>query len=109
MQIEILDIGKNQLLAFLKIAQKHQDQVVLIPKQNEIDFKFDAISHTNVGYLKLKKDIHYKMENLEDVFVAKQFERNIKDISRILSHLKNQSVSLNTEIEDDILTGISFD
>lgn len=109
MQFEIVEIGKNQLLTFLKIAQRYNNQVVVIPSKETIDFKFIEPALSALGHLQFKNGIHAQVKHIVDQMEKKPFELNIKDMIKILSHVKNQLIVMNAEIaEDGELMGLNF-
>lgn len=110
MQFEIIEIGKNQLLTFLKIAQKYNQQVAVIPSDETIDFKFIEPALSALGHLVFRNGIHAQVKDMVEVMKNKPFELNIKDMIKILSHVKNQLIVMNAEIdqEDGELIGLNF-
>ena len=110
MQFEIVEIGKNQLLTFLKIALKFNLQVVVIPSNDTIDFKFIEPATSALGHLEFKNGIHAQVKDMAEVMNKKAFELNIRDMIKILSHVKNQLIIMNAEVdqEDGEIMGLNF-
>lgn len=109
MQFEIIELGKNQLLTFLKIAQKYNNQVVVIPSSEKIDFKFIEPAMSAVGHLEFRNGIHAQVKDMAEQLNGKAFELNIRDMIKILSHIKNQIIVMNAEVaEDGELQGLNF-
>lgn len=109
MQFEIVELGKNQLLTFLKIAQRYNNQVVVIPTKEKVDFRFTEPALSSIGHLEFRNGIHVQVIDMVDAMNGKPFELNIKDVMKILSHVKNQIITMNAEVaEDGELQGLNF-
>lgn len=110
MEFEIIESAKNQLITFLKIAQKYEQQVVIIPSKDKVDFKFIQVTRSVAGHLQFKDKIHINIKSMVDKMSDKAIEVNIKDMLKILSYVKNQIVSINAQFakSDNDLLGLNF-
>lgn len=111
MKLELLKNGVDQINTFLKIAgkQKSLDQFVIVVTNETIQLKFVDPSHVCMVILELQNNKHYKLNSLHKILDNKPFELSIKDVTKILSRIDDNTTIINAEVSNDnIILGINF-
>lgn len=110
LKLELLRSGVDQISTFLKIADnKYMEQFAITVNQDTINMKFMDPSHVCMASLDLRNNKHYKLESLHKELNDKTFELSIKDVSKILSRVEDNTTIVNAETDKggDLL-GINF-
>lgn len=102
MNIEIYETGKNQLSAFLKIAEKQTERFQFhVMSNNHLHMKFLDRSNVCLSYLDFKEDSQFKIIDCEQVFFENPLMLDVSDVAKMISHVKNESILLSSEVAAD--------
>lgn len=109
MKLELLKNGVDQISTFLKITDKYMEQFAITVNPTGINLKFIDPSHVCIVSLELKNNKHYKLESLHEALLDKTFELSVKDVSKILSRVEDNTTIVNAETDNSgDLIGINF-
>lgn len=109
MEIKLSETGRNQLTAFLKLANRQQSQIVVRVMESQLVFQYIPIDHVNFVSLTLEKDNHVEMTNIEPQLYEKPFELSSKDFLKILTNIKKHDLLIHTQTaKDGMLLGLNF-
>lgn len=85
------------------------EQFVVVVTNETIQLKFMDPSHVCMATLELKNNKHYKLESLHKILDNKPFELSVKDVTKILSRIEDNTTVINSEVaQDEIIEGINF-
>lgn len=109
MKIELLKNGVDQINTFLKVASKYQEQFAMTVNNDTMNLKFIDPSHVCMANLDLRNNKHYKLESLAKPLNDKTFELSVKDVSKILARVEDNTTTVNAETDKSgELLGINF-